>query len=253
MIYSKSKTYQRKLGTRRLEDDYESSSFFDKHVPIVGKHNGKGIDYQVFITKEIGAPQLYDELVHLLINEVTEDDTVTFHMCTPGGYVDSAMRILDAMAQCIVPVTVTLSGQTSSAGTIITMGAGTVVAGAYASMMIHQFRTGYWGASHEVEKDFEFNQPHIKKFMRDMYEGFLTSEELDNIFKGQDMYLNADEIISRWNQVVDLRQSMIKQEELNELASEAPVYIEALETLGYKVIAPTVEVDEPKKPRTKKS
>jgi len=70
----------------------QTDRVWDQDVPIMRKGNYT----HVYLTGEISHPFVYDELCYLL-QEAEQHETFVFHLTTPGGDLDSAVRILDAM------------------------------------------------------------------------------------------------------------------------------------------------------------
>lgn len=210
---------------------------FSKHVPIISTPNADGsMLYSIYITKEIAEAHHYDELSYLLSNTVKETDTVNMYLSTPGGYINSAMYIIDAMTKCPAVITGILSGCVASAGTVIAMACHSLIVHSHTSMMIHNYRGGYYGAAHEIEMDFKFTHPHTQQFMRDLYDGFLTEEECNMVFSGQDKYIGADEIVQRWENVIAKRQLLQDEAEKDEVFSILPQIQEDLAIIGYEAV-----------------
>lgn len=225
-------------------------SVFSKHVPIIVTDNDTiGSIYSIYITKPIDETHLYDELVYLLTHSVKDTDKVHLYLSTPGGYINATMYIIDAMLKCPATITGILSGCIASAGTMITMACDYLEINEYSSMMIHNYRGGYYGAAHEIEMDFKFTHPHTQKFMSEMYKGFLTDEECDIVFSGQDKYLNADEIAERWNNVVKQRELLYQEIHKEELMDKINDIQSELQQVGYTIVP--INNEEPKKTKSK--
>lgn len=205
---------------KKISEDEEIVVNDTRYVPIYSRYeNGRTVHY-VYLTKPIADVHKYDEFCYILRHEVAEDDLVHIYLTTPGGYVDTIQCILDAMFECKAEITVELSGRVASAGTMVPMMADNIIVNEFASMMIHNYRGGYYGAGHEIEKDFMFTNPHLKSFFKSVYVPFLTEVECDNVLEGKDLYLGANEIQERWEQVLAEREQVLAPLALEEIKAE---------------------------------
>lgn len=225
---------------------------FSKHVPIIAYAHGVGTKYNVYITKGIDEPHNYDEVVNLLENVVTEDDYVAMYLTTPGGYIVSAMRIMDAMDNCVCPIEGILSGETASAGTAIAMKCDYLTIGKYANMMLHQWTTMYYGTARQIDIEYKFSREILKGWMMDTYKHFLSEEEVDNMLMGTDIYLGRDDILARWENVSKARELENQEMYLQTVKDTVDERIADLVALGYVVAPPVYDTEAKPKSRVKK-
>jgi ATP-dependent protease ClpP protease subunit len=166
---------------------------FDLDVPILT--NGQSTE--VFLTTSIGDPGLYDELCYRLLR-ADADETFTFHICTPGGDLDSAIRILDAMRRSKATIVGDLSGSVNSAGTMITMGCDSIRCAPHTSFMIHYYSASVEGKGSELKARQSFMNRILENLMYDVYEGFLTPAEVATTVEGADFWFDSTEVMDRW-------------------------------------------------------
>ena len=67
----------------------------------------------------------------------------------------------------------------------------------YTHFMIHNYSTGAQGKGHEVLDYITFNDRDLKVTFKDIYSGFLSEEEIVDVIKGKDLWLNATEVRER--------------------------------------------------------
>ena len=120
----------------------EKHSVWNNIVPIVEVPSSKTLD--VYITSDIGNPTDYDELTYRIRN-APSDYTINLHINTPGGVIDGALFIIDAINKTPAAVTAFLTGTVASAGTIIALACDNVVASAHLSFMIHNYSSSMQG------------------------------------------------------------------------------------------------------------
>lgn len=169
-------------------------SVWDKYVPIIT--TDRHVD--AYITDGIDDPSNYNELCHIL-RTAHKGDTITLHINTPGGMIDSAFMIIDAIKSSKAKVTAKLSGTVASAGTIITMACDNIEIANHTGFMIHNYSGGLSGKGHEMKARQEFIDDSLNDAFVDFYKGFLTEVEMKSVIDGKDLWMGKDEVMERWN------------------------------------------------------
>jgi len=117
-----------------------SDSPWEKTVPIITNRHHT----DAYLTDGIEEPAYYNELCHEL-RTAERGDTFTIHLNTPGGMVDSAFMIIDAIKASKAKVTGYLSGTVASAGTMIALACDKLEVADHTSFMIHNYSAGMMG------------------------------------------------------------------------------------------------------------
>lgn len=154
------------------------------------------IKLDVYLDEYIESSRYYRPLFQKMIN-LTEDDQVMIVLNTYGGNLDGCMTIVQAIQQTDAHVQTIISGHAASAGSIIALMSPNLAVTEQGTMFIHSASTGTAGKLNEISTDVNFNKPHIERIMRDAYEGFLTEQEISELFIGRDFYFNAKQIEER--------------------------------------------------------
>ncbi len=173
-------------------------SVWDNEVPIKIVDGGA----HAYIMREIDEPRDYNELYHLAIYNLTSKDTLHLHLNTPGGRIDAALQICDALKRTKAKVIVYLSGSTYSAGTLITMCADELYVAEYTDFMVHTYSTEVSGKGHEMKSRQEFSDKETSLLIHTMYKHFLTEEEIEKVIEGKDFWFNKCEVLERWERKV---------------------------------------------------
>lgn len=118
-------------------------SVFDDFVPIIAENSTT----EVFLSDSVEDPSNYDEFCYKL-SKATVNDTFIVHLNTPGGIIDSAKMIYNAMVNSKAHVVVKCTGTVASAGTIISMAADELILAPYTAFMIHNYSGGVSGYNH---------------------------------------------------------------------------------------------------------
>lgn len=171
------------------------SSVWEQYAPIIENEEIK--ELTVYLTDEIADPMKYSELYHRVKN-LPADYVVHFIINTPGGAIDSALMIVDAMKTTAARKIGHLSGSIASAGTIIALACDELIIGNYISFMVHNYSTGMTGKGHEIKAYQNFVEQNLTEAFTDFYKGFLTTEEIEEVIDGEDFYFNAKEVEERW-------------------------------------------------------
>ena len=171
-----------------------SDNPWDRPVPLMTHKNNT----DVYITETIEEPSLYNEFCALL-RDASEAETVNLYLNTPGGMIDSAFMIIDAIKNSKAKVIAHLSGTVASAGTIVALSCNDLVVADHTAFMIHNYSTqGLSGKGHEVKAQQKFIDDSLNTAFEDIYKGFLTPEEMIEVIDGRDMWMGKNEILERW-------------------------------------------------------
>ena len=170
-----------------------STRIWDLDVPIVQQKNIT----HVYITSSIDEPEIYNELCHLLY---TASEAETFHMYlnTPGGIIDSAFMIMDAMKNSKARIVGHLSGTVASAGTVLSLSCDDIVVADHTAWMSHNYSGGISGKGHEMKARQEFIDKSLNSSFTAIHKGFFTDDEINDLIEGKDFWMGKDEVLTRW-------------------------------------------------------
>lgn len=181
-------------------DPAASNRVWDNEIPIITNR----YHTDAYITDGIEEPCVYNELCHKL-RTAEEGDTVTLHLNTPGGMIDSAFMIIDAIKNSKATVTASLTGTVASAGTIIALACDKLVVADYTAWMSHNYSGGLSGKGHEMKARQEFIDKSLETSFRALHKGFFNDKELRSLIDGKDFWLAKDEVLDRWESVKTVR------------------------------------------------
>ena len=176
----------------------EVTRIWDLYVPYV-----KSTDQlDVYLNTGIDEPSYYSEICYIL-STLTEDETVYFHINTPGGILDSAFQLVDAIKGCRATTIAKLTGTVASAGTIIALSCDKLIVAEHTSFMIHNYSAGAYGKGNELKARQEHIDKSTNDAFKEFYSGFLTDKEVKEVINGKDIWLTADEVRMRWQRKLD--------------------------------------------------
>ena len=165
-------------------------------------------DSDIYISGEILAPEEYIEEFQTLL-EAGEGDHINLYINSPGGRIDTAVQFLSRMKSTKATITGHIEGLCQSAGTYLFLAADQWVVNDNCLMLIHNYSGGAYGKGSEVLLNVKANDTWVRDLMADIYEGFLSEEELAEVNKNQDIWLTSKKILSRLDGVVEMRTAKV--------------------------------------------
>ena len=120
-----------------------------------------------------------------------EDNPVQINLQSPGGSLGAADALIHAMHKCKGHIHVIGTGNCSSAASLILLAANSFELSEGFSSLIHCGSLGAIGTLSEYTSQSAFDSQFMANYLRKHYEGFLTEAELENMLKGQDIWLDS--------------------------------------------------------------
>lgn len=170
-----------------------SDNEWDQYTPVICE----GSSTMVYLTETFGEPCFYNKLCHQLYR-AKEDERFTFVVNSPGGMLDSAFMITDAIRRTQATTVCRLVGTVASAATIIALSCDELEVSDELAFMIHNYSSGMQGKGHEMKARQTFIDRELNKSFNKYYLGFLSAEEIESVIEGKDIWLNAQEVEQRW-------------------------------------------------------
>ena len=162
-----------------------------------------GIEYRVDIDETFVHPRQFQYIVHAMEN-ATEYDSFQLNLTTVGGALHAVLPLLGAMANTHAHVHVNACSDVASAGTFLLMRADSISINDYVTIMCHNVSFGSGGSGWNVEKHVEHTLKSSKRLLRDMYNHFMTPEEIERLLTGTDFYMDKEEFVERYERRSEL-------------------------------------------------
>ena len=173
-------------------------STWERYIPIIETKKNKVTTFDIYLQDEIISPAAYNESCYVLAN-AKKKDIVNLHINTPGGYLDTAFRLVEAIDNCKAKTVAVLTGTVASAGTIIALRCDEVNTPRHLQFMIHNYSGGAIGKGHEILEHVTFSTAELKDAFKSIYGGFLTKKEVKRVIAGSDIWMGAKEVEKRWS------------------------------------------------------
>lgn len=165
----------------------------------------RGVRYDYYLTGPIGDAEDYIDLCNIL-RTATQQDEVIIRINSGGGQVATGNMIINAINESEANVIGFIESDCGSMATYIFLACHSWAVSDAAEFFAHTCSYGSWGKEHENFAHAEFLRKQQHKMARKRYKYFLTEEEIDRILAGQDVYLDADEIMERLPEYSEMRE-----------------------------------------------
>jgi len=164
-----------------------------------------------YLSGYIDIPSAYVDMIHKIRTAAPEDDII-IHLNTVGGDLSTGIQLINAMKYSEAHTICSLEGEAYSLGSLIFLAADEFAIHDNSIMMIHNFSGNIYGKGNEQVSQLEATIKWFNTLAHKFYIPFISEEELTNILKGEDLWLQSDEIRKRLNKMVKILQK--KQKDL---------------------------------------
>lgn len=154
--------------------------------------------YVVTVDDTFKESRQFESLVSALDNAV-EGDVVEIRLDTDGGALHSIIPLMAAMDNTMAHVHVHAITDVASAGTMLMMKAHTCYVNKYATLMFHAANYSYGGHSGNMDAHVKYYTPLLETIVKEVYDKFLSEEEIVRLLDGKEIYMTAEEYHKRWD------------------------------------------------------
>lgn len=154
--------------------------------------------YEFYISGQIKSPENYIEMLDT-IRHARESDVVKLYINSYGGDLFTAIQFLRVISETNAEVVASIEGACMSAATLLFLSADTVEITPHSNIMIHDYSSGTSGKGGEMHRQIQHERKWSERLFREIYEEFLTEDELTSIMDGRDIWLSSDEVMERMN------------------------------------------------------
>jgi len=162
--------------------------------------------YDIILDEDIREPSYYRDAFHVL-RTASEQDLVRININSPGGMLSSAIAYRNAIKECNCPVIAIIEGECHSAASMIALSCDDIEVKDFTSSLVHQASFGSMGTSSNIQAHVDFTAKQTQKFIREVYEIYLSPTEIDEVLRGREIWLDDEEMRERWKRVLDARQA----------------------------------------------
>jgi ATP-dependent protease ClpP protease subunit len=142
----------------------------------------------LYMTDEVHDSSYYHEFSEICASLTSEDQLIIF-IDNGGGYLSGAQFITRIIENSMAYTYAIVTDMAASAATIIALSVDELIMNPHSYFMIHAI------------------------YLEAIYKDFLTDDEISEVIKGTDIYLTADEVMERFQNIQDKREAVFKEAE----------------------------------------
>lgn len=159
--------------------------------------------HHIYLSEGIDEPEKYVEMIHR-IKSANPGEVIYIYLNTPGGRLDTAIQIINAMRVSQAKIVTVVEAEAHSAGTMIFLCGDEFIVHDNCSMMFHNFSGGTYGKGNEMKLQIDATTRWFNKLAKDIYYPFLSHQEIDNMIDGKDIWMESEEIRKRLKKMVKI-------------------------------------------------
>jgi len=178
---------QKLKANKQTQSHYGYDHPREYNVGFIPHKSGK---YRIEIDTQIDDVSQFSTAIQVL-DVAREDDEVEIHLQSNGGDVNACGAFLHSMHKCQAPIHIIASGGCHSAAThILLLGDSFELADNFNSL-IHNGASGAFGNINEYHAKSDFDKQFLMNYYWDIYEGFLSREEFEDMMEGKNIWVDA--------------------------------------------------------------
>ncbi|HJV05851.1 MAG TPA: Clp protease ClpP [Chromobacteriaceae bacterium] len=181
-------------SSRADDDDNEDTP----PLPLYRRYDSQGVIHQIsfYLSGEIGAPIQYTDMLYAM-RTASETDLIFLHLNTPGGNFDTGLQIINNIAASPARVVTILESRAYSMGALIFLAGDELIVHDTCQLMFHNYSSALIGKGNEQQAQVLAISKWFEKVMRNVCKPFLADEEVERILRGEDIWMDSDEIRRR--------------------------------------------------------
>lgn len=166
----------------------------------------KGSLYEFYLSGEILDPESYISWFDVIRNAGPQD-TVKIFINSPGGDLYTAIQFLRVMSETEAEIVCSVEGACMSAATMIFLHADVHEVTPNSAFMFHDYSSGVFGKGGEQYDQIQFERKWSETFLKDVYSGFLSDQEIESMLHNKDLWMTSTEVVARLQALANLNAS----------------------------------------------
>jgi ATP-dependent protease ClpP protease subunit len=115
------------------------------------------------------------------------------------------------MSDTEATVTTSVEGACMSAATMIFLHGHTQEVTPHSLFMFHDYSSGTFGKGGEQYDQIQFERGWSRKFLTEVYAGFLTDIEIESMMHNKDIWMDSEEVVKRLTTMTKKREAETKE------------------------------------------
>lgn len=166
--------------------------------------------HEYYLTGEIEDASKYTEWFNQ-IRHAPPTDIIKLYINSEGGSLWTAIQFMRVLKECKAPVIASVEGACMSAATIIFLMSDTYEISPHSMFMFHNYSGGTIGKGGEMIDQIKHERGWSEKLLAEIYNNFLTKDEIRSILENKDIWMTAEEVVVRLNKKAKLMKKQAKK------------------------------------------
>lgn len=154
--------------------------------------------HEFYITGEIEEASNYIEWFDAM-RHASSNDVIKIYINSYGGDLFTAIQFMRVLSESEATKIVSVEGACMSAATMIFMCADSIEVTPHSAFMFHNYSGGTIGKGGEMIDQLLHERKWSEKLLTDIYDGFLTPEEIKSMLENKDIWMEGEEVVRRLN------------------------------------------------------
>jgi len=168
--------------------------------------------HEFYLSGEITDAEDYIEWFDIIRN-ANAVDSIRIYINSPGGDLFTTLQFLRAMSDTEATVTTSVEGACMSAATMIFLTGHIQEVTPHSLFMFHDYSSGTFGKGGEQYDQIQFERGWSRKFLTEVYAGFLTEVEIESMMHNKDIWMDSEEVVKRLTALHKAREAEAAAEE----------------------------------------
>lgn len=161
--------------------------------------------HEFYLSGNIEEPQEYIEWFNVIRN-ASEYDTVKVYINSGGGDLNTALQFMRVLSDTQANTVCSVEGSCMSAATMVMLACDEVEVSPHSLFMMHNYSGGTIGKGGEMADQIMFEREWSRRFLTEVYNWFLSSDEIESILNNRDIWLHSEDAIERLKVVFEMRE-----------------------------------------------
>lgn len=147
------------------------------------------------------------------IRNASSTDAIRIYINSPGGDLYTTLQFLRVIGESEAHITTSVEGACMSAATMIFLHGHSQEVTPHSLFMFHDYSSGTFGKGGEQYDQIQFERQWSRKFLTEVYAGFLTDQEIESMMHNKDIWMDSEEVIRRLTALAEKRNAEKEQQE----------------------------------------
>lgn len=145
------------------------------------------------------------------IRNASATDTIRIYINSPGGDLFTTLQFLRVMAETQANIVCSVEGACMSAATMIFLHGHSQEVTPHSLFMFHNYSAGTFGKGGEMYDQLQFERTWSENFMTEVYQDFLTTEEIQSMLNNRDIWMGSEEVVRRLTELQAKREAEVAE------------------------------------------